>query len=340
MERRNKSMVSEFILLGLSDRPELQILLFVMFLKMYLVTVLGNSVIIRAISTTPQLHTPMYFFLGNLSFVDMCFTSVTVPKLLVNILSEKKSISVAGCITQLSFFISLAGMECALLTVMAYDRYVAICSPLHYSMVMNRRMCLVLVAISWVTISVHSVLHSVLTSRLTFCGLNLIHHFFCDMTALLKLSCSDTTTNELVIFIEGPFSVAVPLGIVLVSYVRIIATILKMHSAEGRNKAFSTCSSHLIVVALYFGTIIFMYFRPTSSYSLDYDRVVSVMYTVVAPMLNPFIYSLRNSEVKGALASVSCSKQILFCVLPAPLHLLVQKSKLMGFFQNDFIKCS
>ncbi|KAJ1130955.1 hypothetical protein NDU88_009299 [Pleurodeles waltl] len=301
MERRNKSMVSEFILLGLSDRPELQILLFVMFLKMYLVTVLGNSVIIRAISTTPQLHTPMYFFLGNLSFVDMCFTSVTVPKLLVNILSEKKSISVAGCITQLSFFISLAGMECALLTVMAYDRYVAICSPLHYSMVMNRRMCLVLVAISWVTISVHSVLHSVLTSRLTFCGLNLIHHFFCDMTALLKLSCSDTTTNELVIFIEGPFSVAVPLGIVLVSYVRIIATILKMHSAEGRNKAFSTCSSHLIVVALYFGTIIFMYFRPTSSYSLDYDRVVSVMYTVVAPMLNPFIYSLRNSEVKGAL---------------------------------------
>ncbi|XP_069490074.1 olfactory receptor 5AP2-like isoform X1 [Ambystoma mexicanum] len=278
MTKLNGTKVTEFVLLGLSDRPELQILLFVVFLIMYLTTLLGNGVIIRAISMTPQLHTPMYFFLGNLSCVDMsyiqpwCLTSVTIPKLLANILSKKKTISVPGCIAQLSFFISLAGMECALLTVMAYDRYVAICSPLHYGMIMNRRMCLTLVAISWLIVAVHSVLHSVLTSTLSFCGSNQIHHFFCDMTPLLKLACSDTSVNELVIFIEGPFSVVVPFGIVLVSYVRIITVILKIHSAEGRRNAFSTCSSHLLVVVLYFGTIIFMYFRATSSYSLDYDR--------------------------------------------------------------------
>ncbi|XP_069068373.1 olfactory receptor 1f45-like [Pleurodeles waltl] len=302
----NATKVSEFHLLGLSDKKNNQFFLFVLFLLMYIFTLSGNGLIIVATWIAPQLHTPMYFFLSNLSFVDMGFTSVTVPKMLDNILSVRKTISVAGCIAQLSFFISFASAECFLLTVMAFDRYVAICNPLRYTTVMHRRACLLLVGVSWLFATMHSVLHSVLTSRLFFCGSNQIHHFFCDMTPLLKLSTSDTSTNELVIFVEGPFSVMVPFVIVLVSYCCIISAIQKIHSDKGRVKIFSTCSSHLTVVILFYGTAIFTYFRPSSAYSLDHDRVVTLMYTVIAPLLNPLIYSLRNSEMKAAFRKVLC----------------------------------
>ncbi|XP_069502597.1 olfactory receptor 5AP2-like [Ambystoma mexicanum] len=304
MDGCNGTEVTEFILLGLSDNPDYQCVLFLSFLLVYIFTLTGNTLIIAATCVASQLHTPMYFFLSSLSFVDMGLTSVTVPKMLANILSSRKSISVSGCIAQLSFFISFASAECFLLTVMAYDRYVAICNPLRYAAVMSRGVCLLLVAVSWLAATLHSVLHSLLTARLSFCGSNRIHHFFCDMTPLLKLASSDTSTNELVIFVEGPFSVVVPFLIILVSYFCIISAILQIRSEKGRGKIFSTCSSHLTVVALFYGTAIFTYFRPTATYSLDHDRVVTLMYTVVAPMMNPLIYSLRNNDMREAFLKV------------------------------------
>ncbi|XP_030042251.1 olfactory receptor 1F1-like [Microcaecilia unicolor] len=271
------------------------------FLIILLITFCGNSVIITILNVDSQLHTPMYFFLGNLSFVDICLSLVTVPQVLKNLLLEKKTISFAGCMAQVYFFLTFANVEDFLLAVMAYDRYVAICNPLHYTMLMSRRLCVQLMAGSWVLANLDAILHTVLTSKLSFCGSNEINHFLCDMAPLFKLSCSDTFVNEIVIFTEGTLVVMGPFIFILVSYVQIIGAILKIHSAEGRSKAFSTCSSHLAVVTLYFGTIIFMYFRPSSSYSLTKDRLASVMYTILAPMLNPFIYSLRNNKVKGAL---------------------------------------
>ncbi|XP_029471217.1 olfactory receptor 1-like [Rhinatrema bivittatum] len=307
MEKRNETTVTQFVLLGFSDHVEHQLFLFILFLVIYTGTIVGNIIIITLIKCSSHLHNPMYFFLINLSVLDIGFISVTIPKLLISILSQINTISFYGCITQLFFFITFAGVECFILTVMAYDRYVAICNPLRYAAVMSRSLCLQLVVICWVSALSHSVLHSILTTRLSFCGPNIIHHFFCDMTALLKLACSDITTNEIVIFAEGPFSVMVPFLLVTVSYIHIISSILKIHSKDGRKKAFSTCSSHLTVVALFYGTAIFTYFRPSSEYS-DYDRVVSLFYTIVAPMLNPFIYSLRNNELKKSLKNLISRK--------------------------------
>ncbi|XP_029470910.1 olfactory receptor 1F1-like [Rhinatrema bivittatum] len=305
MERGNRTPVTEFTLLGLSDLPQHQPFLFVLFLCMYLITLAGNILIISVIKADHQLHTPMYYFLGNFSFVDICLSSVTVPKLLANIFSERKSIYFTSCIAQLYFFLLAATMEDLLLGVMAFDRYMAICNPLRYPVVMNSRFCALLVASCWVISSLHALIYSVMASRLPFCGSTTICHFFCDIPPLLKLSCADTTTYELVIFTEGSLVVMSPCLLIIVSYVWIISAILKVPSKEGRRKAFSTCSSHLMVVILFYGTAIFTYFRPSSIYSLDYDRVVSVMYTIVTPMLNPFIYSLRNNEVKGALWRVT-----------------------------------
>ncbi|XP_029441637.1 olfactory receptor 1361-like [Rhinatrema bivittatum] len=301
MERRNSTVVTEFLLLGLSNVPEHQMVLFGVFLTMYIFNVLGNSIIITIIRVEPQLHTPMYFFLSNLSFVDICLTSITVPKMLANIILGSKSISLVSCFVQIFLFHSVGNMDSFLLAVMAYDRYIAICDPLHYATVVNKRRCIQLVAISWLVVSLHAVLFAVMTSTLSYCGPNTIHHFFCDLPPLMKLSCSDISTNELIVFIEGSLIVMGPCLFILFSYAAILMALLKMHSVEGRYKAFSTCASHLTVVVMFYGTVIFMYFRPLSSYSFDYDRVVSVMYSAVTPMLNPFIYSLRNKEVKGAL---------------------------------------
>ncbi|XP_078520437.1 olfactory receptor 5V1-like [Lissotriton helveticus] len=301
MDAHNLTIVTEFILLGLSNVPELQTTLFALFLVMYLVGVLGNGTIITLITADSQLHTPMYFFIRNLSLVDLCLMTVIIPKLLINIISDQKTISFVNCMSQLFFFVLFAGLESILLGVMAYDRYVAICNPLRYFMVMNRSVCALLVASCWMTGLMNSLLHSVTISLLSFCSLNKIQQFFCDIPPLLKLSCSDTTPNELLLLVEASAIATACILSVVISYVNIIAAILKMKSREGRHKAFSTCSSHLITVALYYGTILFTYIRPTSTYSLEKDKVVTVMYTVVTPMLNPFIYSLRNKQVKGAL---------------------------------------
>ncbi|XP_069075160.1 olfactory receptor 1468-like [Pleurodeles waltl] len=308
MELSNGTTETEFIMLGLSDLPEHQTLLMVVFLTVYLSNIVGNTMIISLTRLDTNLHTPMYFFLGNLSFVDVCFTSSIVPPMLKNMVSLKKTISFHACIAQLFFFLCFACTECILLAAMAFDRYVAICNPLHYMMLMSRKVCIFLVAFSWVLSSLHALLHSLMALRLSFCGHKKIHHFFCDMAPLLTLSCSDTTINKLLIYTEGGMPVAIPFLIVMISYIRIISTILKIRSTHGRWKAFSTCSSHLTVVIFFYSTIAFMYLRPPSTYSIDYDRIVSIVYTVVAPTLNPFIYSLRNKDMKGALRKVLSRK--------------------------------
>nr|XP_033818296.1 olfactory receptor 8U9-like [Geotrypetes seraphini] len=301
MDQMNKTKVKEFVLLGVTERAELRGLLVVVFLALYLINLLGNGTMILVISGSSQLQTPMYFFLCNLSFVDLCFTSVTVPKMLSNLTSGKKTISYSECITQLYFFIIFGDAECVLLSIMAYDRYVAICNPLHYITIMNKNVCLSMSAACYIISVLNSLLHTLMVYRLSFCKSNLIEHFFCDFTPLLKLSCTDTSVNELLVFTVVSVIVMVPFLITLISYVFIISAILKIQSTGGRRKTFSTCSSHLIVVIIFYGTLIFMYLRPSSSYSLEKDKIISVIYNVVSPMLNPFIYSLRTREVKTAL---------------------------------------
>ncbi|XP_030047844.1 olfactory receptor 1-like [Microcaecilia unicolor] len=297
----NKTEVIEFVLLGITEYAELRGLLIAVFLVMYLINLLGNGTMISIIIGSSQLHTPMYFFLCNLSFVDMCFTSVTVPKMLSNLISNKKTIFYDNCIAQLYFFLVLACAECILLSIMAYDRYVAICNPLHYITIMNKKVCLSMSAACWIISILNSLLQTMLVHRLSFCKSIKIQHFYCDLTPLIELSCTDTSINQLVIFSEVSLLAVVPFLIILISYIRIISAILKIQSTGGRLKTFSTCSSHFTVVLLFYGTVIFMYFRPSSSYSMEKDKISSVMYNVVSPMLNPFIYSLRNRDVKTAL---------------------------------------
>ncbi|KAJ1095725.1 hypothetical protein NDU88_000883 [Pleurodeles waltl] len=260
--------------------------------------------IVAIIIRVRHLHTPMYFFLGNLSFVDICFTSAIAPKMLQNMLAEVRTISFEGCMAQLYAFFFTACTESYLLAIMAFDRYVAIGNPLRYTSVMSRSLCISLVSGSCLFVSLHSLLHISIVSSFEFCGSSLIRHFFCDLPPLLKLSCSDTTTYEWLVFTEGSVVTMSPFVFIIASYVSIISTILKIQSVKGRLRAFSTCSSHLTVVTLFFGTIFFTYFRPFSANALDQERVVTVMYTIVTPMLNPFIYSLRNNDVKGALRNV------------------------------------
>ncbi|XP_044527483.1 olfactory receptor 1361-like [Gracilinanus agilis] len=308
MEGGNQSRISEFILLGLSDQPEEERLLFLAFLFMYLITGLGNLLIILAIRTDSHLHTPMYFFLSNLSLVDICFTSTTVPKMLANHVSGNKKISYSGCLTQVLFFIWFAGIDSFLLTVMAYDRYVAICAPLHYSTVMTPRICALLLAGSWFSTYVNALTHTVLLTRLSYCGHNEIPHFFCDLSPLLKLACSDTFINDLMVYTVGVLLIITPFIGILISYTRIFMAVLRIPSAGGKKKAFSTCGSHLAVVSLFYGTLIGVYFSPTSTHTAQQDTASAVMYTVVTPMLNPFIYSLRNSDMKGALKMLFTGK--------------------------------
>ncbi|XP_051035706.1 olfactory receptor 1361-like [Phodopus roborovskii] len=308
----NQSSVSEFLLLGLSRQPQQQQLLFLLFLIMYLVTVLGNLLIILAIGTDSHLHTPMYFFLSNLSFVDVCFSSTTVPKVLANHILRSQAISFSGCLTQMYFLCVFADMDNFLLAVMAYDRYVAICHPLHYTTKMTHRLCALLVVGSWVVASLNALLHTLLMARLSFCADNTIPHFFCDITPLLKLSCSDTHLNELMILTEGAVIMVTPFVCILISYIHITSAVLRVSSTQGRWRAFSTCSSHLAVVGLFYGTIISLYFNP-SSHSAGSDMAAAMMYTVVTPMLNPFIYSLKNKGIERGLRKVLTMKFYLLC---------------------------
>ncbi|XP_048197424.1 olfactory receptor 50-like [Perognathus longimembris pacificus] len=304
MRRDNGSTFSEFILLGLPIRPEEQGLCYALFLAICLTTVLGNLLIILLIRLDSRLHTPMYFFLSHLAFTDISFSSVTAPKMLMNMLTQSRSISYAGCISQVYFFLLFGCIDNLFLTSMAYDRYVAICHPLHYTTIMSQKLCFLLVTGTWVLSSVNSLIHTLLLAHLSFLRDNTLPHFFCDLSALLKLSSSDTTINNLVILTLAVAVITVPLTCILVSYGHIGATILRAPSMKGICKALSTCGSHLSVVALYYGAIIGLYFFPSSNNTNDKDVIVAVMYTLVTPMLNPFIYSLRNRDMKEALGNI------------------------------------
>ncbi|XP_077672099.1 olfactory receptor 2G3-like [Eretmochelys imbricata] len=297
----NQTHIMEFIFLGFSNHPNLQILFFLVFLVIYTVTLLGNTLILTLTRADPTLHTPMYFFLSNLSFLDICYTSATVPVMLINFFRCRKTISYAGCMAQLFFLITCAGTECVLLAVMAYDRYVAICKPLRYPSIMSKRLCVQLAGFSWLCGLVNSLVHTLLTSAVVICKSDQLSHFFCDVPLLLKLSCSETSVNEAVLHLASALIGLSPCLFTVLSYGHIISTILKIRSAKGRFKAFSTCTSHLIVVVLFYGTSNFNYNRPSSGYSLDIDTLVSSLYCIVTPTLNPVIYSFRNKEVKGAL---------------------------------------
>uniref|UniRef100_M3Z4N1 Olfactory receptor 5F1-like n=1 Tax=Mustela putorius furo TaxID=9669 RepID=M3Z4N1_MUSPF len=305
MTRRNHSSPTEFILLGLADTMELQMVLFLLFLVIYTLTVLGNVGMILLIRTNSRLHTPMYFFLANLSFVDVSYSSTITPKMLVDMLSEEKTISFAGCFLQLYFFITMATTECILFGLMAYDRYVAICNPLLYSLVMSRTVCLKMAAGAFTAGFLNSMVNTNYVSSLSFCSSNVIHHFFCDSPPLFRLSCSDTHLNGSIISTFAGVNIVGSLLVILTTYSYILFSIFRMHSGEGRRKALSTCGSHLTAITLFYATAIYTYLRPSSSYSLDQDKVASVFYTVVTPMLNPLIYSLRNKEVKKALWNVT-----------------------------------
>ncbi|XP_066221691.1 olfactory receptor 1J1-like [Saccopteryx leptura] len=301
MGPENQSSVSEFLLLGLPMRPGQQRGFFTLFLGMYLTTVLGNLLIILLIRLDSHLHTPMYFFLSHLAFTDINFSSVTVPKMLMNMQTQHLSIGYEGCISQTYFFIFFADLDSFLITSMAYDRYVAICHPLQYTTIMSQSVCVMLVVGSWVIACTCALLHTLLLARLSFCADHTVPHFFCDLAALLKLSCSDTSLNQWVIFTAGSTAIMLPFLCILVSYGHIGNAILRVPSANGIYKALSTCGSHLLVVTLYYGTIIGLYFLPSSNNTNENNIIASVIYTVVTPMLNPFIYSLRNKDMKGAL---------------------------------------
>ncbi|XP_046533038.1 olfactory receptor 1P1-like [Equus quagga] len=303
MAAENQTSIFEFLLWGLSEQPEQRHILFHLFLWMYVVTVAGNLLIVLAIGTDARLHTPMYFFLASLSCADILFTSTTVPKALVNIQTQSKLISYAGCLAQLYFFLTFGDMDIFLLATMAYDRYVAICHPLHYTMVMSFRCCILLVTACWTLTNLVAMTHTFLIFQLSFCSKKIIPDFFCDLGPLMKVSCSDTWVNEFVLLLLGGAVILIPFMLILVSYIRIVSAILRVPSAQGRCKAFSTCGSHLTVVSLFFGTVIRAYLCPSSSSSssAEEDTAAAVMYTVVTSLLNPFIYSLRNKDMKDAL---------------------------------------
>ncbi|XP_032758112.1 olfactory receptor 4X2-like [Rattus rattus] len=293
--------VTEFIFLGLSPNKEVQRVCFVLFLLLYMAIVVGNLLMVVTMAVSRNLGSPMYFFLSSLSFVEICYSSTTAPKLILDLLAEKKSISVWGCMTQLFFLHSFGGAEIFLLTVMAYDRYVAICKPLHYTSIMNRKVCTVLVGTAWMGGFVHSLSQILLILPLPFCGPNAIDHYFCDVLPVLKLACSDTFLIGLLIVANGGTLSVISFVVLLASYV-VILFHLRTQSAEGRRKALSTCGSHVTVVILFFGPCVFIYLRPSDT--LPVDKMIAVFYTVITPLLNPLIYSLRNAEVKKAMKNL------------------------------------
>ncbi|XP_077169596.1 olfactory receptor 226-like [Paroedura picta] len=301
MDRQNQSRIREFILLGFPTSVEFQILLFVVFLIVYILVLTENFIIMVTVWMNLTLHKPMYFFLCNLSFLEIWYISVTLPKTMGNFLIENKHITFVGCMMQLYFFLALGCTECVLLAVMAYDRYVAICFPLRYPVIMTCTLCVQLAAMSWISGFFISMWKVLLISQLTYCGPNVINHFFCDVSPLLKLSCTDLSMSELTDFILALFILLTPLCVTILSYIYIIATILRIPSAQGRQKAFSTCASHLTVVVIFYAASIFIYARPKAISSSNSSKLVSVLYAVVVPLCNPIIYCLRNQEVKDAM---------------------------------------
>ncbi|XP_042761315.1 olfactory receptor 5B3-like [Panthera leo] len=300
----NRTEVTQFILLGLTSDPELQVPLFIVFTLIYLITLVGNLGIIALILLDSRLHTPMYFFLSNLSLVDLCYSTAVTPKVMAGLLIRDKVISYNACAAQMFFFVAFATVESYLLASMAYDRYAAVCRPLHYTTTMTIGVCACLAIGSYTCGFLNASIHTGDTFSLSFCMSNVIHHFFCDVPAVMVLSCSDRRVSELVLVYVVSFNSFFALMVILISYIFIFITILKMHSSTGYQKALSTCASHLSAVSIFYGTVIFMYLQPSSSHSMDTDKVASVFYTMVIPMLNPVVYSLRNKEVKSALRKV------------------------------------
>ncbi|XP_075383978.1 olfactory receptor 8G3-like [Tenrec ecaudatus] len=304
MDHRNDSSVTEFILAGLTDRPGLQLPLFLLFLGIYVVTVVGNLGMITLIGLSSHLHTPMYFFISSLSLIDLCHSTVITPKMLVNFVKEENIVSYPECMTQLYFFMVFVIAECHMLAAMAYDRYVAICSPLLYNAIMSYHVCLRLTAGVYVLGIIGSTIHIGFMLKLFFCKNNVVNHYFCDLFPLLKLSCSSIYINELLVLCLSAFNILAPALTILASYIFIFISILHIRSTEGRSKAFSTCSSHISAVTLFYGSAAFMYLQPSTVSSMDQGKVSSVFYTIVVPMLNPMIYSLRNKDVKLALKKI------------------------------------
>lgn len=301
MKSVNQTVVSGFVLLGLTDDPELQLIIFGVFLSMYLVTVLGNLLIILATSSESHLHTPMYFFLSGLSFNDIFLVTCTIPKMLVNIQTQDQNITYVGCLTQVCFVLLSVGMENCLLAAMAYDRYVAICHPLRYRIIMNPCLCILMVTLSVMGSMANALVNGLMVLHLSFCTELVIPHFFCELTQITKLACSNTLIDNILIYISSCIFGGVPLSGIILSYSQIVSTVLRMQSSEGRYKAFSTCGSHLSVVSLFYGTGFGVYISSTVTESSRKTAVASVLYSVVPQMMNPFIYSLRNRDMKEAL---------------------------------------
>lgn len=303
-EPLNHTLVTVFFILGFPNTRKIELSLFFLFLAMYLLTMTGNIIIIITVRMDSHLQTPMYFFLGNLSFLDMGYTSSTIPKLLSILLTEVHTISLVGCLLQSYFFFCLGTAECFLLAVMAYDRYVAICYPLRYSTIMNKRVCVVFVLSCWAGGLLAPMVAAIVVVNLPFCGPNIINHFFCDIPPLLNLACVDTSLTQKLVFLLSAMVILSTFLATVVSYIYISITILRIPSSQGRRKAFSTCASHLTVVSLYYGTVIFMYVSPTTRSSFDLNKMIAVVYSVVTPMLNPMIYTLRNQDMKRGLNKV------------------------------------
>ncbi|XP_042540115.1 olfactory receptor 2B11-like [Dipodomys spectabilis] len=300
----NGSHPEQFILLGFADRPWLELPLFIILLITYPLAMMGNIIIILVSRLDPRLHSPMYFFLTNLSFLDMCYTTSIVPQMLFNLGSSKKTISYVGCAVQLYFFHIMGGTECLLLGLMSFDRYVAICRPLHYTLIMNQRLCILLMCIVWLCGITYAVSEATVTLKLPLCGTNTLDHLVCEIPVLIKTACGEKEANELTLSVVCIFMLAVPLCLILASYASIGRAVLNIKSSEGRKKAFGTCSSHLIVVLLFYGPAISMYLQPPSSITRDQPKFMALFYGVVTPTLNPFIYTLRNKDVKGALGNL------------------------------------
>lgn len=303
MSWANHTAVTGYVLLGLQEHHSLEIVLFVLCLGIYCTTLLGNSLLVGLIVLDPHLHNPMYFFLSNLSLIDICGTSSFIPLMLRNFLDVQRTISFPSCALQMYMTLALGATECLLLAVMAYDRYVAICQPLRYSELMNGQLCVQMAGISWGTGFANSLLHSILVWRLPFCGHNVINHFFCEILAVLKLACGDISLNALILMMATAVLTMTPLLLICLSYVFILVAIFRIPSTAGRAKAFSTCSAHLTVVVIFYGTISFMYLKPKAK-DPSVDKIITLFYGIVAPSLNPFIYSLRNMEVKAAITAL------------------------------------
>nr|XP_025854578.1 olfactory receptor 8G1-like [Vulpes vulpes] len=310
----NHSTVTDFILAGLTEKPELQLPLFFLFLGIYAVTVVGNLGMIMLIGLSAHLHTPMYYFLSSLSFIDLCHSTVVTPKMLMNFVTERNFISYEGCMTQLYFFLVFVISECHMLAAMAYDRYVAICNPLLYNVIMSYQVCSWLVGGVYIMGLTGATAHTGCMLRVLFCKADRINHYFCDLFPLLELSCSSTYINEVVVLCFSAVNILVPSLTILASYIFILSSILRIRSTEGRSKAFSTCSSHISAVVVFFGSAAFMYLQPSSVSSMDQGKVSSVFYTIIVPMLNPLIYSLRNKDVRVALKKIlEKRRKTVFC---------------------------